>query len=142
MSLSISSPQRSPAGAFDPLNVIDVLVVDDNVTLRSLLLGFLRSHGYQVECADNGRHALRLLRAQPARLVLTDIYMPETDGLELIAQLRKTEPKPRILAMSGDGSAAPDLALKTACQLGAHQVLFKPFPLAELLEQVRGALGR
>ena len=119
----------------------DILVVDDNPSLRALLGDFLQSHGYRIACAADGRQALRLLERHSFRLVLTDIYMPESDGLELIAHLRKANPKPIIVAMSGDGSPDQELALNTARLLGARHVLFKPFPLPELLAYVRTALG-
>jgi len=119
----------------------DILVVDDNPSLRTLLIDFLQSHGYRTESARDGRHALRLLGQHTFKLVLTDIYMPDGDGIELIIHLRKANPRPGIVAMSGDGSPDQDLALNTARLLGAQRLLFKPFPLAELLTQVRAVLG-
>ncbi|MCX6953839.1 MAG: response regulator [Verrucomicrobia bacterium] len=117
-------------------------MVDDNPSLRALLLDFLRSHGYRAESACDGRQALRLLDRHTFRLVLTDIYMPEGDGIELITHLRKANPKPRIVAMSGDGSPDQDLALNTARLLGARHLLYKPFALSELLSHVQTVLGR
>lgn len=119
----------------------DVFVVDDNESLRTLLVDFLRSEGYRIECARNGRSAIRQLEHSPVRVVLTDIFMPEADGFELIMHLRRMNPPPLVLAMSGDGSTDPTLFLKTARQLGAREVLIKPFPLAELLGHLHGLIG-
>lgn len=119
----------------------DILVTDDNAALLTLLCDFLRGHGFHVESAANGRQAIRRLGQRAFKLVITDIYMPEADGLELIMHLRNALPRPSIIAMSGEGSTDPELSLATARLLGAQHLLIKPFPLAELLTHVQSAIG-
>jgi CheY-like chemotaxis protein len=119
-----------------------ILVIDDDPQLREMVSVMLAHAGYDVVDADDGREGIRLYRQQPADLVITDIFMPETEGLQVIRELRKEFPAVRVIAMSGGGNKIGEFpALPLAEQLGAMFVLQKPFLLEELLGVVRKALG-
>jgi len=123
------------------LSSCDILVVDDDATLRSVLTNFLQRFGYVVQCAKDGRAALQLLARMRAQLVITDLFMPECDGFELIMELRKTSPNLEILAISGDGLSDLDVFMGAVRQLGVRHTLKKPFTLTELGTIVKQAIG-
>lgn len=100
----------------------------------------LEGAGYRVLAAESGPHGLRLLQHQEVDLILVDIFMPETNGLDLIPRLRATRPTSKIIAMSG-GSWEWDY-LDTAKHLGANDTLKKPFSPQELLDAVSSHLGQ
>jgi two-component system, chemotaxis family, chemotaxis protein CheY len=117
-----------------------VLIVDDDAAAREALQRMLAAAGYDARLADNGKTAIVLFREQPTDVVLTDVMMPEMDGLELIRQLRLLDPGAKIIAMT---AAAPEQAttyLKLAEKYGARQVLHKPFSKEALLTAVAEAL--
>jgi YesN/AraC family two-component response regulator len=105
-----------------------LLVVDDEEGIRSALLILLEDYGYYVITAEDGREALDKLNHVKVDLVITDILMPEMDGLELIANLRKLNPEIRCLAVSGGDPTY----LKVGEYLGADRILEKPFSKDEL----------
>jgi CheY-like chemotaxis protein len=109
-----------------------VLVVDDNADLRDTLRLMLQHMGFASEAARDGQHALDLQRAQPAQILITDIFMPGTDGIETIAAFRRGWPDIKIVAMSGGGAVATRDYLKLAPDIGADAILRKPFSLDEL----------
>lgn len=110
-----------------------VLVVDDDDQVRSMLSRLL-SRSYEVETAGNGRQALTALEGQSIDLLITDIIMPEKEGIELITTVRAQRPKLPIIAISGGGQVDPGQYLELARMLGANRVLGKPFDIDELLE--------
>jgi len=118
-----------------------ILVIDDEDQVRRLLRAALEMKGHEVLEASNGKEALRLHRATPAELAITDILMPEMDGVELIQALRSVAPQLKIIAMSGGGRFRQTEALDMAEPLGAFATLRKPFGLDALLEAVTGALA-
>ncbi len=122
----------------DPIRVCSILVVDDDDTIRHILRKMLESAGYEVREAPNGRVAIEELRRRPARLMITDIFMPEQEGIETIRIARKTYPDLGIIAISG---AAGEHYLKMAKLLGATASLLKPFHLKDVLETVRATLA-
>ena len=95
-----------------------ILIVDDDTILRSTLASSLANAGHVAIEAADGREALRLLHAQPVDLVLTDIVMPEQEGLETIIALRRDRPGLPVVAMSGINERAP-IYLELARKLGA-----------------------
>jgi CheY-like chemotaxis protein len=121
------------------VTMASILVIDDNEPVRGLLRAVLEGHGHTVTEAGQGRSAVQLLRQSPVDLVLTDIYMPDCDGLEVIMTLRREFPEVRIVAMSG-GSGDRNL-LVVARQLGAQDVLEKPINVDGLLKSVAAVLG-
>jgi CheY-like chemotaxis protein len=117
-----------------------ILVVDDDATLRALLAGTLKRAGYDVEQAADGRQAVRAYRASPADLVLTDMFMPEMDGMEAIMMLRREFPDVRIVVMSGGAYFGTSDILEMAEQLGAARTLAKPIESEDLLRAVEAVL--
>ena len=121
---------------------LDVLVVDDEAKIRSLLTQWLEHEGHQVTCAANGIEAAAISEAKEFDLVITDMLMPESDGVELITNIKKTRPKVRVLAMSGGGRVLdPEDCLRLAQGLGARAVLAKPFTRAEFIAAITQAMA-
>ena len=114
------------------MSALSILMVDDNTQLRELLGGALTKIGYEVTSASNGAEAFKAISLNRYDVVLTDMLMPERDGIEVIGELRRLQPEARIVAMSGGGRGSRDHYLQTAKGLGAHAVLGKPFSMSEL----------
>ncbi len=115
-----------------------VLVVDDNADLRSMLRLCLEADGFEVEVAANGQHALDLLGQRPADVLVTDLFMPDQDGIETILEVRKRYPQVRIVAMSGWTSTEGSDYLRVAREIGALETLRKPFDPRQLSRLLRG----
>jgi len=113
-----------------------VIVIDDNEQLRNMLKVTLTRAGYDIRLAENGRVGLSLQRSHPADVVITDILMPEKEGLETIIQLRKEFPKLKIIAISGGGQLDPEGYLSMATRLGADFTFIKPIDNDELLAAI------
>ena len=116
-----------------------ILIIDDNAALREVLRVGLETAGHSIREMSNGRDGIRAFRKEPCDLVITDIYMPERDGLELIEALRRTHPCVKILAMSG-ASGTMDY-LRKAQSLGAAMVIRKPFKMQAIVKAVGDLLG-
>jgi CheY-like chemotaxis protein len=123
--------------------VATILLVDDDEGVRTLLHKALVAAGHEVEDAWNGDIALAAYRREPRDLVITDLVMPEKDGLETIMALRRLNPAVKIIAMSGGGRALGlgQLYLDTASTFGAHRILAKPFTSTALLTAVSEVLA-
>ncbi len=119
-----------------------ILLIDDDTLVRASLAAALRHLGHAVTEAADGAEGLRAFRDQPAELVLTDIVMPEQDGLDVIRYLRSAAPATRIIAMSGATVHTPVLYLRMAAQFGADATLAKPIELGVLRRTVDEVLGR
>lgn len=117
-----------------------ILVVDDRRDVLEFVRVALERAGYEVHVAENGGAALKLLRAHPADLLITDIFMPEADGMETIDQVHTLYPGTRLIAMSGGANHMQDY-LAIARQIGVDATLRKPFTMEELLEAVRSVLA-
>ncbi|MEX0696951.1 MAG: response regulator [Dongiaceae bacterium] len=113
-----------------------ILIVDDDEQIRRLLAKLLGRAGYSVDVAENGRQAVRMMGKEPADLVITDIMMPDQDGIQTILELKREKPNVKIMAISGGGSVVPGSYLDQAEKLGADRVLAKPLQLDEVLEAV------
>jgi DNA-binding response OmpR family regulator len=118
-----------------------VLVIDDHTEIRELLRLTLQAAGYDVAVAPNGREGLEIHRERPAELVITDIFMPEQEGLETIQELRRQSPSPKIIAMSGGGSLGTLEYLPAAKEFGADHAIGKPFDCETMVAAVREMLG-
>jgi CheY-like chemotaxis protein len=118
-----------------------VLIIDDDETIRSVFSRFLTGKGFEVVVAADGRQGLRSLEEQSVDLVITDIMMPETDGLEVVMAIRGKEPSIPVIAISGGMHAMPMDFLPMAKKFGAKEVLYKPVELDDLLSAVERALG-
>ena len=114
-----------------------VLVIDDNDDFRKLALLWFQIHGIEAQGAANGAQGLALQRAQPAGVIVTDIFMPEKEGIETIQDLRREFPEARIIAMSGRDSRMKFDVFNVARELGAVRTFKKPFRFEELVAAVR-----
>lgn len=112
---------------------IRVLVVDDVKDQRESLQRLLQLEGYEVRTAADGSQAVHAQRANPAQVLLTDIFMPGQEGIETIALFRREWPEVRIIAMSGGGELSRRGYLGVAESIGADATLQKPFSFAALL---------
>lgn len=108
--------------------------------MRLVLFKALERDGYAVVEATNGRSALESLDRNTVDLVITDIIMPDSEGVELTLLLHNSQPELPIIAMSGGGHWGPEFHLTLARAAGAIQVLSKPFPPEVLLEKVHTLL--
>lgn len=117
-----------------------ILLVDDNTALLEMMAVALREEGYETWEAQNGREAMRLLETVSVDLIITDIVMPEQDGIETMMKLRKSHPDLPIIAISGDSRTRAPLYLSLAGKLGAVHTLLKPFTIPDLLRATRKAL--
>lgn len=117
-----------------------ILVIDDDPNVRQMICHMLEREGYEVDTAANGREGVEKFRANTPLLVITDIIMPEQEGIETIRQLRAQDPDCRIVAISGGGRIGPSDYLSMAKLLGATEAISKPFEKAQLLVAVRNAL--
>ena len=122
--------------------MVTILVIEDDSEIRELYRRILEKAGYQVLEAPDGDVGIRIFREKHVDLVLTDIVMPEKEGLETIMELKREFPSARIIAMSGGGKATTSFTcLHLAKMLGADQALTKPIPRTQLLEAVEAVLG-
>jgi len=117
-----------------------ILVIDDDATIRLSLKLALEDVGHHVEEAANGLKGIDQFRANPADLVVTDIFMPEKEGMELIDEIKRDRPETKIIAISGGGRMNPDDYLTIARRLGADRTLLKPFDIDLLLDTVDALL--
>ena len=123
-----------------------ILIVDDEEDIRDALTMVLESAGYDVKVASNGNEAVELQREQPADLIITDIIMPQKDGVSTIKEIRQEFPGIRIIAISGGGGVQPveyvpeaittTAYLAAAKQAGADRVFTKPFERKDLIKAV------
>jgi DNA-binding NtrC family response regulator len=116
-----------------------IMVVDDNPSIRRTLQLLLSKAGYEVMQAADGSEAVRLWRDRGGDLVITDLHMPEKDGIETIIELLSHSPGLRIIAMSGGGQTKRLELLGNATLLGAVLTIEKPFTIAEMMETVSRA---
>ena len=114
-----------------------VLVIDDNDDFRKLALLWFQIHSIEAEGAANGAIGLQIQRARPAEVIVTDIYMPEKDGIETIQELRREFPRVQIIAMTGRESLTDYDATGVARELGAVKTFKKPFKLDDLVAAVK-----
>ncbi len=139
---AVQSPAPEPAhAAVVGRGSIDILLIDDDATVRAVLEKTLHRAGYSVQCAADGKTALRLLALHPFRLVVTDIYMPNMDGYEVIMKINETKPRPLVLAISGGAHSSAASSLKTARLLGSSRLMAKPFDLMEFCTTVGELIG-
>jgi len=119
-----------------------ILVIDDDIQLRGLLRSILERAGYEVYEAANGRIGLELQRQLNSDLIITDIFMPEMEGTELLMGLRDEFPQVEVIVMSGGGNVHDVDFLELAENLGAFKAFQKPFRKHDLLMTVRSILSK
>ena len=119
-----------------------ILIMDDDNQFRGMLRIMLENAGYKdIVEAENGHIGMKLIRKDHFDLVITDIIMPDKEGIETIMEIRKDFPAIKIIAMSGGGKIGADSYLVMAGHLGAGRTLAKPFKQSELVDAVRELLG-
>jgi len=121
--------------------MVDILVIDDDDALRDTLRAILEEGGYTVHEARHGREGVACCQARPIALVITDLLMPEQEGLETIQTLRALTPRPKVIAMSGGGQTGQLDFLKAASLLGANRAFQKPLRARDLLLAVQDLLA-
>ena len=117
-----------------------ILVIDDDDEIRSVLHDILAREGYNVVVASNGKEGIELYREDPTDLIITDLIMPEKEGIETILELKQDFPDLRFIAISGGGRIDAEDYLDLAQKLGARRTLAKPFKRDALLRSVEDAL--
>ncbi len=121
----------------------NILIIDDDASIRALLTAILEDENHELREADDGRKGLRMFQEQPADLVITDVLMPEKDGVELIMELKEIDPEAKIIAMSGGGRGLDaTFNLRMAQDFGAQRLMVKPFSATEALEAVDEVLNK
>lgn len=118
-----------------------ILIIEDEEPLRRLLRSMLEREGHTVFDASDGRRAMTLWRTEPVDIVVTDIYMPGQDGIEVISEMKDCTQKPKIIAMSGGGQHSLFDLNQMTCLLGADRFIWKPFNQGTFLLAVREVLN-
>ena len=117
-----------------------ILIIDDEDPVREVLRRVLVREGHTVSEAADGKTALRMYAGNPTDLVITDIFMPEMDGIEFLTRVQEAFPEAQVIAISGGGFIGREDVLQDAAQLGAVGILEKPFSVEECLDVVGRAL--
>jgi DNA-binding response OmpR family regulator len=117
-----------------------ILIIEDDPAVRSLLAEMLTRRGHTVQQAENGQDGIHAFRTRPSELVITDLIMPQKEGLETIIDLRSEFPDLKIIAISGGSRGSRDNYLRTAALCGAARIFRKPFDNEELLAAVEELL--
>ena len=119
-----------------------ILIIDDDERIRKLFRKILEAESYEVIEASDGNKGIKLYRKDPTDLVITDIIMPEKEGIETIIELKKDFPDVKIIAVSGGGLVEANSYLEMAKKMGATEVLTKPIKNEELLEIISEILEK
>ena len=115
-----------------------ILVIDDDRTFRNALTEYLIHNGYKVDSAESGETAIKMLKENPADVVLLDIYMPEMDGLKVLTKIREEKIPTKVIILT----AADGLRIVQECvKLGADEFITKPFNLNLLVETIGKVTG-
>jgi DNA-binding response OmpR family regulator len=118
-----------------------ILVIEDDVLVRNMIDKVLRHGGFDVVTAEDGVRGMTSFRSERPDLVLTDIIMPEREGIATIVEMRRECPDAKIIAMSGGGRIGSADFLGMAKKLGANDIIPKPFLPQELLRRIKACLG-
>ena len=118
-----------------------ILVIDDDPLVRNTILRILRASGFEVVAAEDGLRGMKVFRSEAPDLVITDIIMPDQEGIQTIIEMRRERPNAKIIAISGGGRVANADFLSMARSLGADSVVAKPFTPAQLVSRVDECLA-
>lgn len=120
----------------------NILVIDDNDHVRNVLIRLLESQGHSVQAVSDSHSGIGLLHVHPFDLLITDILLPDQEGITTIIEILKSKPDMKIIAISGGGDFEPYGYLDIARRVGAARTLPKPFSMEEMIEAVNDVLGR
>lgn len=120
--------------------MFNILIVEDDKDLREMLKASLLKRRFTVLEASNGNEALLKFRPAITDLVITDLIMPDEDGLKVIIKTKELKPSIKIIAISGGGKAGPGNYLNLAKALGADEVFSKPFSINEMINKIEELL--
>lgn len=120
---------------------MNILIIDDDEQIRALLSRSMEMAGFAAVTASDGREGQRRLEEQHFDIVITDLIMPEKEGMETISHIRRHFPGVKIIAISGGGRIGPESYLPAALDLGADRAFAKPFAVDELVAAARELLG-
>jgi len=118
-----------------------ILVIDDDLDMQNMLIQMMQRAGHEADGATNGKEGLALCSDKKYDIIITDIIMPEKDGLETLMEFKKTKEDVQIIAISGGGRIGPDSYLNIAAKLGAKYTFTKPLERKALLDAVEDLLG-
>ncbi|HVZ01943.1 MAG TPA: response regulator [Dongiaceae bacterium] len=119
-----------------------ILVIDDDEAIRDALRIGLESSGYRAIVTDDGAAAMRLVKSEHPAVLVLDLYMPETDGFEVMSALKSAAVEVPIIVMSGGVAGHPGDLLPMALDFGAAAALRKPFAIADLDAAIRKVIGK
>ncbi|MGA1825784.1 MAG: response regulator [bacterium] len=119
-----------------------ILVIDDDSQIQDMLKQMLERAGYDVIIAPNGKVAVKINSEKPADLIITDLIMPEMEGIETIRKLKRDFPDVAIIAMSGGGRIGPDSYLGMVKKFGVKYTFVKPIKREDLLTAIREILNQ
>ena len=120
---------------------IKILVIDDDDVIRLTIESALKKRGFEIITAENGNVGLELFKKERPRIVITDMLMPNKEGLETIIEIRALKTNTKIIAMSGGGSTQNMTFLQLAEKVGADQLLSKPVKPDQLLAVIESLLN-
>ena len=118
-----------------------ILIIDDEPLMRTMLRDIFERQGHSVQEAPDGRAGLALWRQNPADVVLTDIFMPEKDGIEVILEIKRSRSETKIAVMTGGGQTRQLEMVPAAMILGADRAIQKPFDRKAILALIGNLLG-
>ena len=118
-----------------------ILIIDDEELVRSTIRKMLENVGHEIREAGSGIDGIRMFKEQPADVVITDIIMPDQEGIDTIIQLRSVDPDVKIIAVSGGGRVDAKDYLAYARKFGASFALEKPFERKDIVDAVNACAG-
>lgn len=113
-----------------------ILLIDDDIQVQKMLRQKLERKGHDVVVASDGNAALTMFRENPTDLIVTDLIMPEKDGVETISELRKEFPDIKIIAISGGGRVSSSIYLEIAKTMGANYIFSKPLDMDKMFDAI------
>lgn len=119
-----------------------ILVIDDCIELTDMVVHLLKTAGYEATGVYDGKYGMKLLDQGQFDMIITDILMPDMDGIEIICAIRKKNKQVPIIAMSSGGKIGAATYLECALVLGAKYAFLKPFDMALFLEEIGKYVGR
>jgi len=120
-----------------------ILIIEDDIEFRNVLKEMLERQDYEVMVASDGEEGIRMFRDNPAPLVITDIIMPNKEGVETIFEFQRDFPDTKIIAISGGGKLKAEDCIKTASLIPNVKYTFqKPFAMDEMLQAVKEILDK